>query len=91
MTKKELAEAIGEQQNISHAEALRAINMVVDGARKAIQEGNVVTFRGFGSFERVLTAKRSGRNLRTGERVEIPPKFRVKFKNYMDDDSSVED
>jgi nucleoid DNA-binding protein len=84
MTKKNLAEKLAALNGVSQAEALRAINMVIDGTRDAILEGNTVTFRGFGNFQKVLSGKRSGRNLKTGERVVIPEKSRVKFKSYME-------
>ncbi len=85
MTKKELAAVIAAGNDISQAKAAEMIDTVIDNIRLALEEGEEVTIRGFGSFKPVVSAARSGRNLRTEERVIIPPKVRIKFKNYMEE------
>ena len=83
MTKKELAIAIAEKSEISQAKAAEMIDMVINSVRESLEAGNEVTIRGFGAFKPVKSAQRSGRNLRTKERVVIPSKIRIKFKSYM--------
>lgn len=83
MTKKELAITIAEKANISQAKAAEMIDLVVDTIRETLETGEDVTVRGFGAFKPVKSAPRSGRNLRTKERVVIPAKVRIKFKSYM--------
>lgn len=83
MTKKELAVYIAENADLSQAKAAEMIDLVVDSIRKNLEDGNEVTIRGFGAFKPVTSAPRSGRNLRTKERVVIPAKVRIKFKSYM--------
>ena len=39
-----------------------------------------MTFKGFGTFERVERAARAGRNLQTGESVQYPATKAAKFK-----------
>jgi nucleoid DNA-binding protein len=85
MTKKELAIAIAEKGNVSQAKAAEMIDMVIDTIRESLEAGSEVTVRGFGAFKPVKAAPRSGRNLRTKERVVIPAKTRVKFKSYMEE------
>jgi DNA-binding protein HU-beta len=85
MTKKELAVYIADSADISQAKAAEMIDIVVDSIRKSLEDGNEVTIRGFGAFKPVTSAPRSGRNLRTKERVVIPAKVRIKFKSYMEE------
>ena len=83
MTKKELASYIADLNDVSQTSAAESIDMVVKAMRIALEAGEEVTIRGFGSFKPVQSAPRSGRNLRTKERVVIPSKTRIKFKSYM--------
>ena len=83
MTKKELASYIADLNDVSQTSSAESIDMVVKAMRIALEAGEEVTIRGFGSFKPVQSAPRSGRNLRTKERVVIPSKTRIKFKSYM--------
>lgn len=89
MTKKELAYHISEGASVSQTEAARMIDAVVDAIRGQLESGEEVTIRGFGTFKPVTSAPRSGRNLRTQERVVIPAKVRIKFKSYMTEKEAV--
>ena len=83
MTKKELAIFIATKAEVSQAEAAKMVDLVVDSIREQLEQDQEVTIRGFGTFKPVTSAPRSGRNLRTQERVVIPAKVRIKFKSYM--------
>lgn len=83
MTKKELAVFIASRASVSQTEAARMVDEVVTAIREQLEQNQEVTIRGFGTFKPVTSAPRSGRNLRTQERVTIPAKTRVKFKSYM--------
>lgn len=83
MTKKELALKVAEKGDLSQAKATEMIDLVVDSIRETLDAGEEVTIRGFGQFLPVTSAPRSGRNLRTQERVIIPAKVRIKFRSYM--------
>ena len=85
MTKKELAIRIAEKKDVSQAKAAEMIDSVVETIRETLEAGSEVTIRGFGAFKPVQSAARSGRNLRTKERVVIPSKVRIKFKSYMEE------
>ncbi len=45
-----------------------------------IEDGGRVTLTGFGTFERKAYPARMGRNIRTGEAIEIPAQSRLTFK-----------
>ena len=90
MTKKELATYIAGVNDVSQTAAATAIDMVVSAMRNILEDGEEVTIRGFGAFKPVRSAPRSGRNLRTKERVVIPAKTRIKFKSYMAEDEVAE-
>ena len=85
MTQKELAIRIAEKKDVSQAKAAEMIDSVVETIRETLEAGSEVTIRGFGAFKPVQSAARSGRNLRTKERVVIPSKVRIKFKSYMEE------
>ena len=64
--------------NKSHAEAV--VNTVFAHIATALARGEKVRITGFGTFRRMTTKARTGRNPRTGEAVEIPARNRAKFK-----------
>lgn len=48
--------------------------------RETETESGTLQIRGFGTFKRVTTAPRTGRNPKTGEPVEVPARSVLKFK-----------
>ena len=85
MTKKELAVYIAAKNDVSQTEAAKMVDFVVTAIREQLEKDQEVTIRGFGTFKPVTSAPRSGRNLRTQERVTIPAKVRIKFKSYIEE------
>ncbi|OYW01844.1 MAG: integration host factor subunit beta [Acidobacteria bacterium 37-65-4] len=66
--------------NVPKQKAQESVDMVFNAIRDALADGQKVEFRGFGVF-RVKERKRGvGRNLKTGEAVQIPPGKAIKFK-----------
>lgn len=65
----------------SRSAAAEAVETVVDAIIREVSEGGSVTITGFGTFEKVERAARTGRNPRTGEAVPIAatasPAFRA--------------
>lgn len=94
MNKTELIEALSERLG-SRAMATRAVESLVDVVLREVAEGGSVGITGFGTFERVERAPRTGRNPRTGEAVPIrstsTPRFRPGnyFKDVVRDPSSL--
>ncbi len=80
MNKSELIEAMAVSADISKAAAGRALEGALAAITKSLEQGDVVTLVGFGSFHSVKRVARGGRNPRTGEAIKIKaakvPKFR---------------
>lgn len=80
MIKADLVNKIAKEMNISKQEAENGINLFFRTIKEAIQNGEEIELRGFGSFRFRKRGARSGRNPRTGELVEVPPKKVLYFK-----------
>lgn len=81
MNKQELITAVAEASEISRAKATIAVNSILDTITNALAEGDKVQLIGFGTFETKKRAARAGKNLRTGETIEIPEARKVAFKS----------
>ena len=57
----------------------QAVEAVLTTIADQVTNGDNVTVTGFGTFERVERAPRTGRNPRTGERIQIAAKRAVRF------------
>ena len=79
MNKTELIEHVANQADLSKAAAARAVEAMVDGVKKTLRKGGVVSLVGFGTFKVGKRAARTGRNPRTGTAIKIKaakvPKF----------------
>ncbi|MFT5446652.1 MAG: DNA-binding protein HU-beta [Gammaproteobacteria bacterium] len=71
MNKAELVEQVAESADVSKASATRCVETVFDSIREALVKGDLVTMVGFGTFSVKERAARNGRNLRTGETIQI--------------------
>lgn len=96
MNKSELIEALAPRLG-GRAQAATAVEAVVDVILREVAAGRSVAITGFGTFERVDRAPRTGRNPRTGEPVPIEgtssPRFRpgAYFKDVVADPSALPD
>ncbi len=80
MNKNDLIESIAISAQISKVAAERGLNGLLSTMSAAMKDGKRVTLVGFGSFSVVDRAPRTGRNPKTGETVQIPPRKVVKFR-----------
>ncbi len=80
MTKSELIEAITSRGQITKARAELVVNCVFDAMTEALQGGQGIEVRGFGSFTVRPYKAYTGRNPRTGQAVEVPAKRLPFFK-----------
>ena len=80
MNKGEFIEAVATKANISKKDANLAIAAFQDVIIEALKADDKVSLVGFGSFEVVHKAAKSGRNPHTGETINIPAKIAPKFK-----------
>jgi len=80
MIKADIVVEVTKVANIPRLKAQESVDLVFNAIKDALAAGERVEFRGFGVF-RVKERKRGvGRNLKTGEAVQIPPGKTIKFK-----------
>lgn len=80
MTKSELIEAIAARGELTKARAEMVVNCVFDAMIEALQQGEGIEIRGFGSFTVRPYKPYDGRNPRTGNPVPVPAKRLPFFK-----------
>jgi integration host factor subunit beta len=80
MTKSELIDAIAGRGELTKARAELVVNTVFDAMIDALEQGEGIEIRGFGSFTMRPYKPYSGRNPRTGQAVSVPAKRLPFFK-----------
>ncbi len=80
MNKLELVEALREEAGITKNEAEVVVNMVFEEMSNTMANGDRVEIRGLCSFYVKQYKAYTGRNPKTGEKVEIKPKKLPFFK-----------
>ena len=80
MTKSELIDAIAARADLTKARAEMVVNCVFDTMTAALQAGEGIEIRGFGSFTVRPYKPYDGRNPRTGQPVPVPAKRLPFFK-----------
>lgn len=78
MTKADLINVIADKARLQHKQAEVVVNMVFDMMSDALKRDERIEIRGFGSFVNRSYGKYQGRNPKTGQVVQVPPK-RVPF------------
>ena len=78
MTKADLINVIAEKAHLQHKQAEVVVNMVFDMMSDALKRDDRIEIRGFGSFVNRSYESYQGRNPKTGQVVNVPPK-RVPF------------
>jgi nucleoid DNA-binding protein len=79
VNKKQITQKISKDAGITALQAEKAYKSMLIGMSRALSQGERVTFSGFGSFEIKRRKSRLGRNPKTGEKLRIPQKKRIKF------------
>ena len=79
MTKLEIARELAERKDMQLADAIKAVDGVIDIMKDAFKNGRNVYLRGLGSFIIKERKEKTGRNPRTGEVIIIPAHKEVKF------------
>ena len=80
MTKAELIEKVLTAADLNKKEAEAAVEAFFDSIIKSLRDGEKIELRGFGSFRLRSRGARVGRNPKTGEKVDVPPKKIPYFK-----------
>ena len=79
LTKKELAQNLSDQTELSFADAKKFVDLFFDTIKEQLNSGKTVKLSGFGTFDIVQTKERVGINPKTMEEFPIPSKRKVKF------------
>ena len=74
MNKSELVKALADAHNLTQEEAKDMVNTFFDSIKDALEQGDRVEIRGFGSFKIKHYEGYKGRNPKTGEVVDVQPK-----------------
>lgn len=80
MNKTELITAMAEKAEMSKKDAEKALNAFTNVVTDTLVNGDKVAIVGFGTFEVVERAARTGRNPQTGESIQIAASKSPKFK-----------
>jgi integration host factor subunit beta len=80
MTKSELIDAVAQRTKITKSRAEQVVNCVFNAMTSALEQGEGIEIRGFGSFTVREYKSYSGRNPRTGKPVPVPEKRLPFFK-----------
>ena len=80
MTKAELVKAVADAADLTKKHSEVIVNVVFQSIINALQEDEKVELRGFGSFRIRQRRSRHGRNPKTGDKVQVPPKKIPYFK-----------
>jgi len=80
LTKADLSRHLMESLELSKKDADLLVNAFLDSIVLSLREGDGVELRGFGSFRLRDRRARQGRNPRSGQTIQVPPKRVVYFK-----------
>jgi len=80
MNKLELISALKKESNISKSEAAKVVQIFFDSMADSLIEGERIEIRGLCSFFVKEYKSYTGRNPKTGEKVQIRPKKLPFFK-----------
>jgi integration host factor subunit beta len=81
LVKSELLRALNEKlPELQQRDVELAVNCMLEQMTAALEEGERIEIRGFGSFNIRHHAPRVGRNPKTGETIDLPEKVVIHFK-----------
>ena len=80
MTKKEIVKQISDRIGLTQLKTKEIVQQTFDAIVDTLLEIGRIELRNFGVFEVKQRKARKARNPRTGQRVDVPPKYVVTFK-----------
>src|SRR3974377_71068 len=80
MTKADLVEEVSRVSDLTKKHSELIVDTLFKSIIEALQRGEKIELRGFGSFGLRTREPRKGRNPKTGDRVDVPPKKVPYFK-----------
>jgi DNA-binding protein HU-beta len=79
MTKSQLVQKLAEATELSKKQADVTLLALVELTVGTVKKGEPVKIPGLGTFRKVQTKARMGRNPQTGEAIKIPARKKVRF------------
>ena len=89
MTKKDMAHAIAEETDLPQTLVKEIVQRLLDGIIDTLEKERRIELRNFGVFEVKQRKPRNARNPRTGEKVSVPAKLVVTFKQGLEMEEKV--
>src|SRR5271156_1076008 len=80
MTKADLIDEVSRLAELTRKDSEVIVETIFDSVVRSLRAGDKIEIRGFGSFRTRQRKPRTGRNPKTGERVEVPAKKIPFFK-----------
>jgi integration host factor subunit beta len=80
MTKADLIDEVSRVAELTRKDSETIVESIFDSVVRSLRAGDKIEIRGFGSFRTRQRNARVGRNPKTGDRVEVPPKKIPYFK-----------
>ena len=80
MTKKEIVKQIADRIGLPQLKTKEIVQQTFEAIVDTLLEQGRIELRNFGVFEVKHRKARTARNPRTGDKVDVPPKFVVTFK-----------
>lgn len=81
MTKSELIARLAARfPQLVTKDAELSVKTIIDAMTNSLSAGQRIEIRGFGSFDLNYRPPRTGRNPKSGERVQVPEKYVPHFK-----------
>ena len=79
MTKSQLVQKLADASELSKKQADKVLQCLVEVTVGSVKKGDPVKIPGLGTFRKVQTKARLGRNPQTGEQIKIPARKKVRF------------
>jgi integration host factor subunit beta len=80
MTKADLIDEVSRLVELTRKDSEVIVETIFDSVVRSLRAGDKIEIRGFGSFRTRQRKPRTGRNPKTGEKVEVPAKKIPFFK-----------
>ena len=79
MTKSQLVQKLADAADVNKKQADAVLQTLVEVTVGSVRRGDPVKIPGLGTFRKVQTKARMGRNPQTGEQIKIPARKKVRF------------
>ena len=80
MTKADIVRLIAQGTGLTKTDTAAVVDSFIEAVIEALEKGEHIEIRGFGTFKVVTRAPRTGRNPRTGSEVKISSRRAPVFK-----------